>query len=216
MKIQNTPLLTRSLHVLGLGCTLALLPLSVATAQMAEPGTTPIPGSANTTTPGSSEKPVEPKHVKDTLTLKEKMFMRQAAGGNLAEVTMAQLALKNAESEQVKAFAQKMIEDHGAANKELEQIAADKGLLNFRPELSEENAALSAQMGALQGTAFDTAYIKHAVADHETDLKEYEKAEKSLKDADLKSYDAKTLKIVEDHLKMAKELSATKTKAVNS
>ena len=225
MKIQTTPLATRSLFALGLGCTLAILPLQGVSAQETKPtaDTTPMPSdpgmapSSNVGNPvQAGATPIEPKHVKDNLTLHEKEFMRTAAEGNLAEVELAQLALKNGESAQVKEFAQKMIDDHGKANEELETMAQNKGLLNFKPELNSADKALYAQMGTMKGTAFDTAYIKHAVADHETDVKEYEKAEKGLKDADLKAYDTKTLPIIEEHLKMAKELSATKTKAVNS
>ena len=225
MKIKTTPLATRSLFALGLGCTLAILPLQGISAQETKPtaSTTPMPsdpGSAPSSNVGNPVQtgatPTEPKHVKDTLTLHEKEFMRMAAGGNLAEVQMAQLALKNGESAQVKEFAQKMIDDHGKANEQLETIAQNKGLLNFKPEMSSADKALYAQMGTMKGTAFDTAYIKHAVADHETDLKDYEKAEKGIKDADVKEYNTSTVKIIEDHLKMAKELSATKTKAVNS
>ena len=226
MKIQTTPSLTRSLFALGLGCTLAALPLQAVSAQESQPTavTTPRPsdpGSVPSTNPGQpvqedETRPTEPKHVKDTLTLSEKIFMRKAAGGNLAEVQLAQLALKNGESAQVKEFAQKMIDDHGLANKQLEQIAQDKGVLNFKPTLSAEDTALYAQMGSMKGSAFDTAYIKHAVSDHETDVKDYKTEQKKLKDTDLKAYDEKTLPIIEDHLKMAKELQATKTKAVNS
>ena len=226
MKTQTLPSLTHSLFALGLGCSLAVLPLQVGSAQESQPTavTTPRPsdpGSVPSTNPGQpvqedETRPTEPKHVKNNLTLAEKEFMRKAAGGNLAEVQMAQLALKNGESAQVKEFAQKMIDDHGMANKQLEQIAQDKGVLNFKPTLSEEDAALYARMGSMTGSAFDTAYIKHAVADHETDVKEYKTEEKKLKDADLKAYDEKTLPIIEGHLKMAKEMQATKTKAVNS
>ena len=233
MKIQTTPPVTRSLFALSLGCTLAILPLQGVFAQggagadktqptasvtpmPSDPGSVPATNPGQPAQEGTTKTVVAKKGVKSTLTLKEKMFMRHAAAGNEAEVQMAQLALKNGESAQVKEFAQKMIDDHGTANKELEQLAQDKGVSGFRPEVTQEDKALYAEMATMKGTAFDTAYIKHAVSDHEADVKEYKQAEKSLTDADLKGYDTKTLPIIEDHLKMAKELSATKTKAVNS
>ena len=62
-------------------------------------------------------------------------------------------------------------------------------------------------MKDLKGSVFDGAYIKHAVADHETDVKEYQKAKKTAKNPELVAYIDKTLPIIEGHLKMAKELS---------
>ena len=67
--------------------------------------------------------------------------------------------------------------------------------------------AIYAKMKDLKGSTFDSAYIKHAVADHETDVKEYQKAKKTAKNPELVAYIDKTLPIIEGHLKMAKELA---------
>ena len=149
--------------------------------------------------------------VKSTLTVKEKAFMRKAAGGNAAEVQMAELALKKTENPQIKEFAQTMITDHTAANKDLLELASNEGLANFKAAVGPANKAIYAKMTSTTGTAFDEFYIKHAVADHETDLKDYQKAQGMVTDAGLKAYVDKVEPIVEGHLKMAKELETKKT-----
>ena len=227
MKIHPTPIVAPSLFALGIGCAFAVLPLAAVRAQDAAPAapTTdqavpPAPKSAGEANPNSENKdgvPVKPMPgVKSTLTTGEKDFMHKAAAGNAAEAQLGEVALKNAESQEVKDFAQKMVTDHTAANKELLQLASDEGLANFKVEVGPAAKAIYAKMTTIKGSAFDTAYIKHAVADHATVAKEYEKAEKTTKDPGLKAYEEKTLPTVEEHLKMAKELEATKTKAVNS
>src|SRR5215470_677210 len=57
-----------------------------------------------------------------------KSFVREAAGGGLAEVELGQLAQEKGTSEAVKSFGARMVQDHGKAGKELRAIAADKGI----------------------------------------------------------------------------------------
>ena len=45
------------------------------------------------------------------------------------------------------------------------------------------------------------------VKDHETDAKEFEKASKDVQDPDLKSWASKTLPVIQDHLRMAKQIA---------
>ena len=200
--------------VLGFGCALATLPVATASAQDSTPGVPTSAGGVDTTKQDSlNTGSTVPKHdVKAKpgakLDNKDKQFMNKAGAGNSAEVMMAELALKNGESQGVKDFAQKMITDHKQANADLEEIGKSHGMSNFQPMPSAEDKATYARMTSLTGTAFDTAYAKHAVVDHEKDLKEYKEAKGMVKDKELVAYVDKTTEVVEDHLKMAKELDA--------
>ncbi len=213
---------TRSALVLGFGCALAALPLGSTLAQDATPVPPSGPGQVNTTHQDnmgtSSTAPssgMKNDKSGEKLTGKEKRFMNSAGEGNSAEVMMAELALKNGESQGVKDFAQRMITDHKDANMQLDAIAKSHGLGKFEPMVTGPDKAMYAQMTSLKGTAFDTAYIKHAVVDHEKDLKEYNEAKKDVKDEELLAYVDKTASVVEEHLKMAKELSQTSTTTAN-
>ncbi len=224
MKNHPTSILTRSVFAFSLGCTLAVLPLSGARAQDAEKPTTsqavpeqPQTAGTSSSTGSNSTMPVKAKKgVKSNLTAKDKQFMNKAAGGNAAEVQLAELALKNAESQAVKDFAQMMITDHTQANKDLLQLGSDEGLANFKVQVSPEDKATFGRMSVLKGTTFDTAYTKHAVVDHTDDVKEYKQEQGMTKNAGLKAYVDKVEPIIEGHLKNAKELEATKSTAVNS
>jgi predicted outer membrane protein len=58
----------------------------------------------------------------------DRNFIMKAAESGMEEVEMGQLALKQASSEEVKQFAQHMIDDHSKANSELMQLAQSKGI----------------------------------------------------------------------------------------
>ena len=216
MKMQTHPVTsTCSLLALGLGCALSALPLNATFAQNSTPGIPTSAGEVDTTkqdplnTGSTVPKPAVPAaKTGEKLTSKEKKFLNKAGQGNSAEVTMAELALKNGESQGVKDFAEKMVTDHKEANATLAEISESHGLGKFEPMLTSEDKALYANMTALKGTAFDTAYVKHAVVDHEQDLKEYKMAEGEVKDPALLAYTEKTEKIVAEHLSMAKELQS--------
>jgi putative membrane protein len=65
-------------------------------------------------------------------------FATKAAEGGLKEVRFGELAQQQAARDEVKQFGQRMVEDHGKASDQLEQIAQDKGI-ELPQELSDED-----------------------------------------------------------------------------
>lgn len=68
------------------------------------------------------------------------------------------------------------------------------------------------KMSTMSGTDFDRAYMASQVRAHRDAVALFQKESKSGKDAELKSFAATTLPALQEHLKMATELSKT-TKA---
>jgi len=63
---------------------------------------------------------------------------------------------------------------------------------------------LTKVLRVLQDTPpIDREYMAHMVKDHKQDVKEFQKAAKESKDADVKAFAAKTLTVVEGHLQLA-------------
>jgi len=131
-------------------------------------------------------------------------FMTKAAQGGLAEVNMGNMAASKATNADVKAFGNRMVTDHSKANDELKQLAATKGVV-LPGDVNDEQKKAMDSMSSKNGKDFDKAYMDDMVKDHETDVKEFEKASKSAKDADLKAWATKTLPTLQEHLKMAKD-----------
>jgi putative membrane protein len=76
-----------------------------------------------------------------------------------------------------------------------------------RGEGHKEHAAMK-KLQSLSGTEFDREFVKMAVNDHQKDIKEFEKASKNADDTELKSFAAKTLPTLRQHLQQAKSLQS--------
>ena len=136
-------------------------------------------------------------------------FLNSAAQGGLAEVQSSKLALSKGVNTQVKGFAQQMVDDHEKASKELQALAAAKGVkLPDTPSLAQR--ARIKLLSARDGAGFDRQYASSmGVTAHEDTVRLFQKAARDAKDADVKAFAAKALPTLEHHLQMARDLKAT-------
>jgi putative membrane protein len=137
----------------------------------------------------------------------DEAFVKTAAIAGMAEVDHGELAATNAESNDVKAFAQKMVADHSKANDELKTIASQKNVM-LPTELDAKHKAMQAKLSKLKGAAFDRAYMSHMVTAHKEAVALFQREATSGKDADVKAFAEKTLPTVQAHLKAAQDLGA--------
>ena len=140
------------------------------------------------------------------LSAADKTFAMKAAQGGMAEVELGQLATQNAQSDDVKQFGQRMVDDHTKANDQLKQVAEQKGI-TLPTDLSAKDKAEKDRLSKLKGAQFDKAYMQHMVMDHKTDIAEFQKESTSGKDSDLKNFASQTLPTLQDHLKQAQQVS---------
>jgi putative membrane protein len=140
------------------------------------------------------------------MSTEDKEFVVEAGMGGLAEVQMGNVALQNAQSADVKAFAQRMVTDHSKANEELKQLATAKGLA-LAAELAGEHQKALEHLTTLTGAEFDKAYMKHMVEDHNQDVTAFQNAAAIATDADVKAWAAKTLPTLQEHKKLALEVA---------
>lgn len=121
------------------------------------------------------------------------------------EVELGQLAQQKAQAVSVKDFGTRMVTDHSKANDELKALAAQKNL-QYPTELEHKQRSMVDKLAKLSGSDFDKKYMKMMVKDHTKDVKEFHKAVKKVKDADLNAWAAKTLPTLEQHLQQAKDV----------
>jgi putative membrane protein len=141
-----------------------------------------------------------------SFTSADRQFMMDAAYGGLAEVEIGRMAARKAQSRQVKLFAQKMVEDHARSNQELKTLAQNKNV-TIPTELDATHVATKARLEKLSGAAFDRAYMREMVANHQKDASEFRKQSRSGQDPDLKAWAARTLPTLEQHYQLAQEAS---------
>jgi len=137
----------------------------------------------------------------------DRTFLEKAAEGGMAEVEFGKLAERNAQSQEVKDFGKLMVDDHSKANDELNQIASQAGA-TLPAGLSTSDNTTKEHLSKMQGDAFDKAYMRHMVADHQQDVSEFKQETTAGKDPQLKDWAAKTLPTLQQHLQLAERVDA--------
>jgi putative membrane protein len=135
----------------------------------------------------------------------DRRFVEKAMHGGQAEVELARIAQSRATQADVKAYAQRMQQDHTKANEELTQIVNAKFTpMEMKPDAQHRREA--DRLAKLSGAEFDRAYMRHMVEDHRKTVAEFEKAASSAQDEQVKAFAAKTLPTLQEHLKQAQTL----------
>ena len=140
-----------------------------------------------------------------SLSATDRTFISQAAYGSLGEVALGEIATEQAGSPAVRNFGQMMVQEHTRMNEELIAIAAEQGVTPpSAPDPGRQ--AVGAQLGQLEGAAFDRQYIQQQLADHETTLTLFEGQADSGQDPELRAFARKYAPVVEEHIAMLREL----------
>jgi putative membrane protein len=138
----------------------------------------------------------------------DSMFAMKAAQGGMAEVQLGQLATQKATSPDVKAFGQKMVDDHTKANDQLKSIASQENM-TLPTSLNPKDSALYTKLQNESGTKFDHDYTKAMLKDHEEDIKEFQKEANSGKDPQIKNFASQTLPTLQMHLQDVQKLESS-------
>ena len=132
-------------------------------------------------------------------------FMMTLATGGMNEIGLSQTALSKSTNDDVKQYAQKMIDDHTAAGDELKSLAESKNV-TLPMAMDSKHTALNQKLSSETGSSFDMDYLKAMVSDHEKTVALLQKEANSGKDADAKALASKLLPTVQGHLEMAKSM----------
>ncbi len=164
-------------------------------APNAEPSSAATPHQRQVTKDGKNMKAVTPES-----------FASQAAIIGKAEIELGQIALKNTQDAGVRKYAQRMVEDHSAADKKLKAIAA-KESLQLPQSLDQEHESLKTKLQSLKGAEFDRAYVQAMAKGHDKAVALFESASQQMQmPGELKQFAASTLPTLEEHKEMAHSL----------
>jgi putative membrane protein len=144
------------------------------------------------------------------LSAKDKSFAQEAAMGGMAEVELGKLAQQNAQNDDVKQFGARMVQDHTAANEKLMPILTAENM-TVPQQLDEKHRKTMERLSKMRGAEFDRAYMREMVEDHDTDVKKFRQQAQHGSDADLKTFAQNTLPVLEQHQKMAHDISKSLT-----
>jgi putative membrane protein len=109
----------------------------------------------------------------------EKALLERLHYANQQEIMLGQLAMKNAQSPDVKAFADMMVKDHTAMDQKLMSYAKGKGMKlgdtpkamnDMEKKMMAQDKATMEELQVLTGAAFDSCYMAGQVGDHDATL----------------------------------------------
>lgn len=96
----------------------------------------------------------------------DELFVSAAMKGNLYEIQSSELALESASSEDVRSYAQMMVEDHTRLGEAVAQVASELGVTP-PTEPGAAQQLMLAHLSGLEGAAFDQAYLMQQVMSHQ-------------------------------------------------
>jgi putative membrane protein len=136
---------------------------------------------------------------------------------NQIDIDAGKIAKAKSKNKEVQAFAQQMITDHAAVNKQAGALAKKLGV---KPEDNDTSKSLKkgaadnvASLKKLSGAAFDKAYVDHEVAYHQAVLDAIDKVlVPSAQNAELKGLIEKVRPAIATHLDHAKHIQASLAK----
>jgi len=132
---------------------------------------------------------------------------------NQIDIDAGKLAKSRSQNKEVQDFAQRMITDHTAVNKQAGALAKKLGV---KPEDNDTSKSLKkganenvAKLKKLKDGAFDKAYVDHEVVYHQAVLDAIDKVlVPSAQNAELKGLIEKVRPAIQAHLEHAKHLQA--------
>ena len=139
---------------------------------------------------------------------KDKSFLKDSTQDNMAEVKLAELALKTTKNPQIRSFAEKMVTDHTALIQGAQPVAMKAGVTPPKTDGVEANAEYL-KLKVLSGETFDKSYVKTMVSDHHDDLKKINAEHDSTANPDMKKLTAHAATVVQGHTKMIDDMAGS-------
>ena len=133
----------------------------------------------------------------------DKLFVRQIALGNRAEVDLGKLAQSKGSAAGVKDFASRMQKDH-STSLDRAMKSGRSAKMDIPKDLDAEHKRVRDELNALSGADFDKAYLTAQMQDHQKTANLLLWQLSYGQNADLLKYSAETLPDVLDHLEHAK------------
>jgi putative membrane protein len=141
-----------------------------------------------------------------TLQQPDKDFLTKASEGNVSEVKLGQLAEHRSTNQQVKQFAQRMVEDHTKAQQDLTNAMNGSDVI-VPDHVTKDAAGLYDKLAQETGADFDHDYMHAMVNDHQDDVNAFKDEIKNGKMEKLRDYAQNTLPVLERHLQNAKQIN---------
>lgn len=172
--------------------------------QSQSPGTQPgQPG----TSPGAQPMPGEGSGSPSTAPpVADQAFVRTILESDATEVQLGQLAQQKSQSEDVKQFGQKMIENRKRLDDQLAPLAKELDVSEPKGPSKKDKQEI-AKLQALTGPQFDQEYIRVVEKGHEKDVKNFKSEAQSAQDPNVQRAAQLDAPVIEQHLQAIQQIA---------
>lgn len=169
---------------------LILLPLAACNTNRSNPMDATVP---------------QPIPAATTANAQDQSFAQTAAASDQFEIQSSQLALEKSHSRPVRAYAQRMIDEHTASSQKLAALASRKGM-NVSGVLDPTQQQL---LSTLQSSnrGFDQAYMRGQATGHTATVSAYQTEISGGSDPEVRGFVQQNLPMVEGHLDEVKRMA---------
>ena len=133
-------------------------------------------------------------------------FVKRAAESNMFEIRSSQQALERSDNEQVKSFAQRLMNDHRAATTTLQNAAVHQ---NAPSELDQAHQNMLQRLKQASDQNFDRRFLQMQVNAHRKAIQLFDDFASSGEDEQLQNFAEDTTPKLEAHLRRAQQLLAS-------
>jgi putative membrane protein len=183
---------------------LAAAPLAALPAAAQDSTYQKDPGT--TTRTGSDMQPNDSKASKTTQS-----FIKEAASGNTLEVESSRLALEKSQNQEVKTFAQMMIDDHTKVGEQMKTTLQNAGLPPPPDKMTPKHQDSLNKLQQAGGNKFDSQYVAVQMKAHDEAINLFSSYAKNGDNSELKQFAQTTLPSLEKHKGMVEDLKSKVT-----
>lgn len=149
-----------------------------------------------------------PVAAQDVGSRQTRDFVQAAGESDAFEMLEARTALAQSSDPHVRAFAQRMIHDHGETSRMLGQATAQAGIAPPPMQLGSAQAPYLAALQSLRGASFDQTYWRQQVLAHRSALTTEQDYAASGDTPAVRQAAAAAVPIIQAHLAMAEQMNA--------
>jgi putative membrane protein len=167
----------------------------------------PTPGTAPGY-PGAQPMPGSGGAMANPASMADQAFIRQMMESDAVEVQLGQMAQEKSQSDDVKQFAQKMVENRKRLDDQLAPLA--KRLDVSQPKGPDKKMKQEiAKLQTLSGQQFDEEYIRTIAKGHEKDVKNFKQAADVSQDPSVQRTAQADAPIIEQHYQAIQKIAQT-------
>lgn len=136
------------------------------------------------------------------LNEQDQQTLRNMAANSVAEIALAQLAMQQGNSEEVKRYGQRIMDDHSMLNAALANMARQQEVA-LSDTLTPQAKALHDHLTAKAGGTFDREYLSQMADTHQRMMLDLLRAVSGIQNDELRRLAEQVTTVLEDHYNLA-------------